>query len=81
MKLVNGIYSKERGTIFWTSFELFCKKGEVRLIDGELHALEDTCFFERFWFPVEMYPTLIQLHSVIDKRCVLKDDKKKGDVK
>lgn len=42
-----GIY-RSHGD-YWESQELFCKQGEIRIIDGKIYVLAFSILFTRFW--------------------------------
>lgn len=77
---VDGIYTENLYLFgsgsYWSSNELFVKKGEVRIIDGKLHKLAWSSWWFRAWEPIST-TNYEDIHSCIDARCVLKKVKKK----
>lgn len=77
---VDGIYTEHKKCFskdsYWTSNEMWVKQGEVRIIDGKLHYLESSNFWNRCWEPIST-TNYADIHAYIDARCVLKKVKKK----
>lgn len=64
---ITGIYRKEESE-YWQSTEVFCKDGEIRMIDNKLHSLVFTVWPIRFWSEINNDGEVVKLVDKYFKR-------------